>query len=220
MELLLTRQSHHCPKRKGRVQLSLKTKYPSTELTRKVSAGSRVAKMPDPTGSRGLPPANAWQDWFTIRLRTWANVISPEFAAVLVKKVLGQQADLSRHGTADRQLAHEISFNIDDKMLPYLLAADLSSGLRDPECVAQRNPCQHGRAHGSSFTRGLPSLSLPRQNDAVVDVETVAHRPPGVAGSGKQSLKTVTGGVRDLNNVNEVKDQLVPNDLGKALLCH
>ena len=32
---------------------------------------------------------------------------------------------------------------------------------------------------------------------------------------GSNPLKTVTGGVRDLNNVNEIKDQLVPNDLGK-----
>ena len=57
-----------------------------------------------------------------------AKVISPEFEAELVKKVQCQQADLSRHGAADRQLAHEICFNIDDKMLPYLLGADLSSG--------------------------------------------------------------------------------------------
>ena len=34
----------------------------------------------------------------------------PEFETELVKKVLGQLADLSRHG--------EICFNIDDKMLP------------------------------------------------------------------------------------------------------
>ena len=108
----------------------------SAELLRRVLAGNRetdisrvkLAKMPAPTGSRGLPPAKAWQDWFTIRLRTWANVISPKFEAELVKKVQGQQADLSRHGAADRQLAHEICFNIDDKMLPYLLGADLSSG--------------------------------------------------------------------------------------------
>ena len=45
-----------------------------------------------------------------------------------MKKVLGQQADLPRHSPADRQLAHEICFNIDDKMLPDLLGADLSSG--------------------------------------------------------------------------------------------
>ena len=52
----------------------------------------------------------------TIRLRTWANMISPEFETEFAKKVLGQPADLSRHGAADRQLAHEICFNIDDKM--------------------------------------------------------------------------------------------------------
>ena len=71
------------------------------------------------SSSRRCQLAKAWQDWFTIRLRTWANVISPGFGAELVKKVLGQQADLSLHGTADRQLAHEICFNIDDKRLPY-----------------------------------------------------------------------------------------------------
>ena len=54
-------------------------------------------------------------------------MISPEFETELVKKVLGQPADLSRHGAADRQLAHEICFNIDDKMLPYILGADLST---------------------------------------------------------------------------------------------
>ena len=56
----------------------------SAELLRRVLAGNRetdisrvmLAKMPAPTGSRGLPPEKAWQDWFTIRLRTWANVIS------------------------------------------------------------------------------------------------------------------------------------------------
>ena len=60
--------------------------YHSAELLRRVLAGNRendisrvkLAKMPAATGSRGLPPAKAWQDWFTIRLRTWANVISPE----------------------------------------------------------------------------------------------------------------------------------------------
>ena len=109
---------------------------PSTEPLKRVLAGSgepdvsrvTLAKMPALTGSRGLPPARAWQDWFTIRLRTWANVISPEFETELVKKVLGQLADLSRQGAADRQLAHEVCFNTDDKMLPYLLGADLSSG--------------------------------------------------------------------------------------------
>ena len=55
-------------------------------------------------------------------------MISPEFETELVKNVLGDPADLSRHGAADRQLGHEICCNIHDKMLPYLLGADLSSG--------------------------------------------------------------------------------------------
>ena len=118
--------------------------------------------MPAPTGSRGLRPAKAWQDWFTTRLRTWANVISRELETGLVKKVLGQPADLSGHGATNRQLAHEICFNIDDKMLPYLFGADLSTS---------REVCQ--------------VCSLPRQNEAVVDAETVTHRPQGVARGGK-----------------------------------
>ena len=139
--------------------------------------------MPAPTGSRGLPPAKAWQDWFTIWLRTWATVISPEFETELVKKVLGQPADLSRHGAADRQLAHEISFNIDDKMLPYLVR------LRDPESVAQGNLCELGRAHGSTSREGCQACSLPRLNEAVVDVKTQAHRPQRVAGGGKVAIQ-------------------------------
>ena len=53
----------------------------------------KLAKIPAPSGSRGLPPAEAWQDWFTIRLRTWANVISPEF---------GDRACEESSGTAGR----------------------------------------------------------------------------------------------------------------------
>ena len=41
--------------------------------------------------SRGLPPAKAWQDCFTIRLGTWANVISPEFETELVRKFWGSR---------------------------------------------------------------------------------------------------------------------------------
>ena len=105
---------------------------PLTELAKKELAGSReprrIASQPAPTGSRGLPPAKASQDWFTIRLRTWASVISLEIETELVKKVLGHPADLSRHGAADRQLTHEICVFVDDRMLPHLLGANLSSG--------------------------------------------------------------------------------------------
>ena len=66
------------PEEEGEV--AAEPEVPSTELLRKVLAGSpepdvsrvKLAKMPAPTGSRGLPPAKAWQEWFTIRLRTWA----------------------------------------------------------------------------------------------------------------------------------------------------
>ena len=115
----------------------------------------------------------AWQDWFTIRLRTWANVISPEFETELVKKVQGQQANLSRHGAADRQLAHEICFNIDDKMLPYLLGADLSSGcgiLRVLHEEILASTAEHTGALHERVAKPVPC----RGKEAVVDVETVA----------------------------------------------
>ena len=144
--------------------------------------------MPTPTGSRGLPPAESWQDWFTIRFRTWANVIKPEFEAKLVK-VLGQQADLSKHGAADRQLAHEICFNIHYEMLPYLRCRGSVVGLCDPESATQRNPCQYGGAHGSTSREVRKASPLQRQNEAVVDVETVAHRPQGVARGRKFAIQ-------------------------------
>ena len=37
-----------------------------------MSQTQHVSSLP-PTGSRGLPPAKAWQDWFAIRLRTWGQ---------------------------------------------------------------------------------------------------------------------------------------------------
>ena len=58
-------------------------------------------------------------------------------------------ASRSQHGAADRHLAHEICFNIDDEMLPHARRGSIVR-LRDPESVAQRNPRQHGRAHGST----------------------------------------------------------------------
>ena len=78
----------------------------------------------------------------------------------------------------------EICFSIDDKMLPCLLGASIVK-LRDPESVAQRNPCQDGRAHGSTSREVCQAFHLLRQDEAAVDVEKVADRPQGVAGGGK-----------------------------------
>ena len=54
-------------------------------------------------------------------------MICPEFETELVKKVLGQQAGRSTAQRTNTSHAKSV-FNIDDKMLPYLLGADLSSG--------------------------------------------------------------------------------------------
>ena len=154
---------------------------PQTDISR-----VKLAKMPAPTGSRGLPPAKAWQDWFTIRLRTWANVISPEFEAELVKKVQGQQADLSRHGAADRQ-RDLLQHRRQDVTIPAWRGPVVR--LRDPESIAQRNPGQHGRAHGSASREVCQARSLQGQDEAVVDAETVAYRPQGVVGGRKLAIQ-------------------------------
>ena len=71
---------------------------PSAELLKRVLAGAReqdvsrvkLARMPAPTGSEGLPPAKE-------------DVGERGSETELVKKVLGQPADLSRQVAADRR---------------------------------------------------------------------------------------------------------------------
>ena len=74
-------------------------------------------------------------------------------------------------------------------MLPYLLDAGPVVRLRDPESVAQRNPGQHGRAHGSASREVCQARPLQGQDEAVVDAETVAYRPQGVAGGRKLAIQ-------------------------------
>ena len=113
-------------------------------------------------------------------------MISPEFETELVKKVLGQPADLSRHGAADRQLAHEICFNIDE-MLPYLLGADLSSG-----CAG------HTAAHHERFAKPVPCrdktkllLTLRQWLTDLKELQAAGSSPSKE--TVMQSLKTVYG---------------------------
>ena len=127
-------------------------------------------------------------------------MISPDFEAELVKKVQGQQADLSRHGAADRQLAHEICFNIDDKMLPYLLGADLSSGCGILSALHKEilaSTAEHTAALHERFAKARP---LQGQDETVVDAETVAYRPQRVAGGRKLAIQ------RDSNAILEHGD--------------
>ena len=127
-------------------------------------------------------------------------MISPEFEAELVKKVLGQQADLSRHGTA--------RYNID------LLGADLSPG-----CAILRVSHKEILASTTDHTAALHERLLTKRQ-WLTNLKEL-H----VAGSSlsketvMQSLRTVTGGIRDLNNVHEITDLLALNDPGKPY-CH
>ena len=159
--------------------------------------------MPAPTGYRGWPPAKAWQDWFTIRLRTWANVISPEFETELVNMVQLTDSLRMRSASTSTTRCHHTS-----------LARTCRQAARSSECYTKRSLCARlsTRRH---FTRGLPKLPL------TVRQWLTDLRKLQAAGSSPsketvmQSLKTVTGGIRDLNNVHEITDLLAPNDPGK-----
>ena len=153
-------------------------------------------------------------------------MISPEFETELVKKVLGQAAELSRHGAADRQLAHEICFDIDDKMLPYLLGADLSSGceiLRVLHKEILASTAEHTAALHERIAKPVPcrdkTMLLLTLRQWLTDLTDLKELQAAGSSPSKetvmQSLKTVTGGIRDLNNVHEITDLLAPNDPGK-----
>ena len=105
---------------------------PTTELLRKVLAGSRgpdvsrvkLTKMPALMGSRGLRWAKAWQDWF---MHDQTEDVGQHDGAR--EEGFGTAGgSVAARRTGPTQPAHEICFNIDDKMLPYLLGVDLSSG--------------------------------------------------------------------------------------------
>ena len=196
---------------------------PSTELLRKVLAGSREPDISRVKLAKTTPPAKAWQDKFTIKLRTRANVVSPEFEAELVKKVFGSAGGsvAARHRgqtTCARDLFKQ---RRQDVAIPARRGSVVS--LRDPESVTQRNPCQHGGAHGSTSREVFQACPLPRQDEAVVDVETVTHRPQGVAGGGKLAIQRSGDAIpedghgrhQNLNNVHKIEDLLAPSDSKK-----
>ena len=165
---------HHCPKKKGSVQLSLKTFR--QKLLRKMLAGSRerdisrvkLAKMPAPTGFRGLPPAKKTS--FTIRAQDSGQRDQQGVQNRTRKEgFLGQPADVSRR--TDN------------------LRTDLSSGCAILR-VLHKEILAGTAEHTAAFSRDVcPSLFLPRQDEAVVVLETVAHRLQGVAGGGKLAIQ-------------------------------
>ena len=130
---------------------------------------------------------------------------------------------MSRHGAADRQLAHEICFNIVDKMLPYLLGADLSSGraiLRVLHKEILASTAEPTAALHDRFAKPVPCrdktkllLTLRQWLTDLKELQAAGSSPSKE--TVMQSLKTVTGGIRDLNSVHEITDLLAPNDPGK-----
>ena len=136
-----------------------------------------------------------------------------------MKKVQSKQADLSPNDAA--RARDLLQHRKQDVAIPAWRGPIV--WLRDPESVTQRNQRQHGRGHGSASREVFQARPLQGQNEAVADAETVADRNQEVA-SGKSwpsketamlSLKTMTGGIRDINNVHEITDLLAPNDPGK-----
>ena len=111
--------------------------------------------------------------------------------------------DLPRHGAADRQLAHEICFNIDDKMLPYLLGADLSSGcgiLRVLQKEILASTAEHTAALHERFAKPVScrektKLLLTLRQWLTDLKELQAARSSPSKETLMQSLRTVTGGI-------------------------
>ena len=114
----------------------------------------RIAKMPAPTGSRGLPQTQDMGQSGRSRVRGGTRQETPGTT----------RGSVATDSAADRQLAREMCFNIDDRKLPSLLGADLSSGC----------PVLHEEILASS---------LQRQNKVVVGDAPVAVRSQRIAGS-------------------------------------
>ena len=122
-------------------------------------------------------------------------------------------------------LAHEICFDINDKMLPCLCGADLPSGCAIPR-VSHKEILASTVEHTAALHERFAKPVLPRQDKVAVDFETVAHRLERnsdvaadvelqAAGSSPSKETAVTGGIRDLNNVHEITDlrQLIQENL-------
>ena len=117
----------------------------------------------------------------------------------------------------------DILSNIDDKMLPYLLVADLSSGcaiLRVLHKEILASTAEHTAALHERFAKPVPCrdktkllLTLRHWRTDLKELQAAGSSPSKE--TLMQSLKTVTGGIRDLNNMHEITDLFAPNLPGK-----
>ena len=175
--------------------------------------------MRPPTGSGSLPPAKGVARLFLDQAEDVGQRDQPRVRDGAREEGLGDSRRICR-GTA--QWTDSLRTR-PTRCYRTSFCADLSSSLRDPESVAQRNPCEHGRGHGSKSREVCQARSLPRQNEAVVDVETVAHRPQGVASGGKLAIQRNNDAVPEdghgryqrPQHIHEITDLLAPNDSGK-----
>ena len=88
--------------------------------------------------------------------------------------------------------------------------------LRDLDSVAEINPCEHGRAHATPISCRNKTellLTLRRWLTDLMELQAAGSSPSKE--TVMQSLNSVTGGIRDPNNVHEITDLLAPNDPGK-----
>ena len=111
------------------------------------------------------------------------------------------------------QLTDSLRFNIDDKMLPYLLGADLSSGWAISRVLHKEilaSTAEHTAALHERFAKPVPCrdktkllLTLRQWPTDLKELQPAGSSPSKE--TVMQSLKTVTGGIRDLNNVHKIK---------------
>ena len=108
-------------------------------------------------------------------------------------------------------------------MLPYLLGADLSSGcaiLRVLHKEILASTAEHTAALHERFAKPVPCRDktklLLTLRQWLTDLKELQAAGSSLSKETvMQSLKTVTGGIRDLNNVHEITDLLAPNAPGK-----
>ena len=117
---------------------------------------------------------------------------------------------------------HEICFDVDDKMLPYLLGADLSSSfaiLRVLQKEILASTAEHTAALHERFAKLVPCrdktkllLTLRQWLTDLKESQAAGSSPSKE--TVMQPMAMVTGGIRDFNNVHEITDLLATSDPG------
>ena len=183
----------------------------------------KLAKMPTPGGSATLPSIKAWNQWYDVRLKSWAGAQTSGFIEAIDRYVKQHQPDeksLDKYQKDNRLLAYELCNMVDDKLLAYLMEIDKTHGakiLRTLTRVVTRGSAERTAALHSRFAAQEPCKSKERLLRRLQlwreDLEEL--QAAGSAPSREtvlSSLRLLAKGVRELNNLLEITELLAPGD--------